>query len=197
MYKEITLVKIIDKFSVKCPGYNIRQCSSQRRLMLVTTLCLVCSISLPPSIRWTTMFWPIACRGRTGSARPRLIGFSPPYVITDRQFSTTGSFQPSTLSAVASLKVPCSGRCCSCSTPPMLVRLLGVSAYHLTSTPMTLSFTRGALHRQFHSSSVIWNLVLSGSPNGCVPTDCVSTPRRRTSCGAQPADGVSILTPVS
>ena len=90
-----------------------------------------------------------------------------------------------------------SGRCCSCSTPPILVRLLRVSVYHLTSTPMTLSFTRGALHRQFHSSGVAWNLVLSGSPNGCVPTDCDSTPRRRTSCGAQPADGISILTPVS
>src|SRR6218665_955126 len=54
-----------------------------------------------------------------------------------------------------------------------------------------------ALHRQFHSSGVIWNLVLSGSPNGCVPTDCGSTPRRRISCGAQPADGVSILTPIN
>src|SRR6218665_4047666 len=43
--------------------------------MRVTTLCLVCSISLPPSIRWTTMSWRSACRGPTGSVRPRLIGF--------------------------------------------------------------------------------------------------------------------------
>src|SRR6218665_3304432 len=39
--------------------------------MRVTTLCLVCLISLPPSIRWTMMFWPSACRRRTGSTRPR------------------------------------------------------------------------------------------------------------------------------
>src|SRR6218665_3095213 len=73
--------------------------------------------------------------------------------------------------------------------------LIAYSIYHWqhTSTPMTLSFTRGALHRQFHSSGVVWNLVLSGSPNGCVPTDCGSTPRRRTSCGVRTADGVSHL----
>src|SRR6218665_3113286 len=104
----------------------------------------VCSISLPLSIRWTMS----ACRRHTGSARPRFIGFGPISAIADRQSSRTRSFQASALSAVASLKVPCSGRCCSCSTPPTLVRLLRVSAYHLTSTLMTLSFTRGALHRQ-------------------------------------------------
>src|SRR6218665_1860718 len=82
-------------------------------------------------------------------------------------------------------------------TLPTLGRLLRVSTSHPISTPMTLSFIRGALHRQFHSSGVVWSLVLRGSPNGCVLTDCGSTPRIRTSCGAQPADGVSILTPVS
>src|SRR6218665_3116711 len=97
-----------------------------------------------------------------GPARPRLIGFGPISATADRQSSTTGSFQPSALSAVASLRAPCSGRCCSCSTSPTWVRLLRVSAYHLTFTPMTLSFTRGALHQQFHSSGVVWSLVLSG-----------------------------------
>src|SRR6218665_3343946 len=58
---------------------------------------------------------------------------------------------------------------------------------------MTLSFTRGALHRQFHSSGVVWSLVLSRSSNGCVPTDCGSTPRKQTSCGAQPLDSVGWL----
>ena len=28
--------------------------------------------------------------------------------------------------------------------------------------------------------------------NGCVPTDCVLTPRRRTSCGVRPIDGVGL-----
>src|SRR6218665_2576316 len=44
---------------------------------------------------------------------------------------------------------------------------------------------------------VEWSLVLSGWPNGCVPTDCGLTPRRRTSCGVRPSDGVSTLTPLS
>jgi len=43
-------------------------------------------------------------------------------------------------SAVVSLGVPCSDRCCSCST---WVSLLSVLAY-LTSTPITLIFTHGA-----------------------------------------------------
>src|SRR6218665_1971340 len=41
-----------------------------------------------------------------------------------------GSSQLSGLSAVASLRAPCSGRCCSCSTLPTWVSLLPVSAYH-------------------------------------------------------------------
>src|SRR6218665_2753558 len=44
---------------------------------------------------------------------------------------------------------------------------------------MTLSFTRGYLHQQLDSSGIEWSLVLSGWPNGCVPTDCVLTPIRR------------------
>src|SRR6218665_625730 len=57
--------------------------------------------------------------------------------------------------------------------------------------------THGDLHQQLHSSGVEWSLVLSGGPNGCVPTDCGLTPRRRTSCGVRPADGVSTLTTLS
>src|SRR6218665_3959556 len=63
---------------------------------------------------------------------------------------------------------PCSGRCCSCSTLPTWVSLLPVSAYHPTSTLMTLSFTRGDLHQQLHTSGLEWSLVLSGWPNGCM-----------------------------
>src|SRR6218665_2258714 len=125
-------------------------------------LCLVCSISLPPSIRWTMMFWRSACRGRTRSARPRLLGFAPISAITDRRSSSMGSSQLSALSAVASLRAPCSGCCCFCFTLPTWVRLLPVSAYHPTSTLMTLTFTRGDLHQQLYSSGVEWSLVLSG-----------------------------------
>src|SRR6218665_2174848 len=60
--------------------------------MLVTMLCLVCSFSLPPSIRWTMMSWRSACRGRTGSARPLLIGFGPISAIADRRSSSMGVF---------------------------------------------------------------------------------------------------------
>src|SRR6218665_949425 len=63
--------------------------------MRVTTLCLVCSISLPPSIRCTMMFWPNACRRRTGSTRP--IGFAHTSAIADKRSSSTGSFLPSSL----------------------------------------------------------------------------------------------------
>src|SRR6218665_157322 len=152
--------------------------------MRVTTLCLVCSISLPPSIRWTMMFWPSACRRRTGSTQLRLICFAHTSAIADRQSSSTGSFLPSALSAVhwrklvknigwanqniggqkvvksdkcigvsqllegtcpgcpskfyayaavASLRAPYLGRCCSCSTPPTWMSLLPVLACHPTS----------------------------------------------------------------
>src|SRR6218665_793364 len=47
--------------------------------------------------------------------------------------SSTGSFLPSALFAVASLRAPYLGRCCSCSTPPTWVSLLPVSACHPTS----------------------------------------------------------------
>src|SRR6218665_3592579 len=103
--------------------------------MRVTMLCLVCSISLLPSIQWTMIFWRSACRGRTGSARPRLIGFAPISAIADRRSSSMGSSQLSALSAVASLMAPCSGRCCSCSTLPYTADLgelaasLGLSSH--------------------------------------------------------------------
>src|SRR6218665_1602060 len=69
-------------------------------LKMVTDLkeaidCFVYSISLPPSIQWTIMFWPRACRGHMGSARPGLIGFALVSAIAYRQSSSTGSFQPS------------------------------------------------------------------------------------------------------
>src|SRR6218665_1009447 len=108
-----------------------------------------------------------------------------------------GSFLPSALFSVASLRAPYFGRCCSCSTPPTWVSLLPVSACHPTSMPTTLSYTRGGLHRQLHSSGIERSEVSSGSPNGCVPKDCVLTPRRRTSCGVRPVDGVCILTLLS
>src|SRR6218665_2018842 len=60
-----------------------------------------------------------------------------------------------------------------------------------------LLFTHGGLHQQLHSSGVEWSLVLSEPPNRWIPTDCGSTPRRRTSYGVRSADGVSIVTPVS
>src|SRR6218665_2212689 len=103
--------------------------------MRVTMLCLVCSISLLPSIQWTMIFWRSACRGRTGSARPRLIGFAPISAIADRRSSSMGSSQLSALSAVASLMAPCSGRCCSCSPLPYtadfgeLAASLGLSSH--------------------------------------------------------------------
>jgi len=62
--------------------------------MRVTMLCLVCSITPPPLIRWTMMFWSSACQGRTESARTarlRLIRFGPVFAIADRQSSTMGS----------------------------------------------------------------------------------------------------------
>src|SRR6218665_1596970 len=77
-----------------------------------------------------------------------LNGFDPISAIADRRSSSTGSSQLSALSAVASLRAPCSGRCCSCSTLPTWVSSLPVSAYRTTSTLMTLSFTRGDLHQQ-------------------------------------------------
>src|SRR6218665_3045390 len=46
-----------------------------------------------------------------------------------------GSFPPSALFAVASLRAPYLDRCCSCSTPPTWVSLLTVSACHPTSMP--------------------------------------------------------------
>src|SRR6218665_3768687 len=63
---------------------------------------------------------------------------------SSQQLSTMmGSFLPSALFAVASLRAPYLDRCCSCSTPPTWVSLLPVSASHPTSMPTTLSFTRG------------------------------------------------------
>src|SRR6218665_3584831 len=38
--------------------------------------CFVYLISLSPSIRWTMMIWPSACRRRMVSDGPRLIGFA-------------------------------------------------------------------------------------------------------------------------
>src|SRR6218665_2245305 len=96
---------------------------SQRGLMRVTMLCLVSSISPPSLIRWTMMFWSSSCRGRMESAQPRLTRFGPIFAIADRQSSTMGFFQTSPLSAVASLRAPCSGRCCSCSTLSPLLSL--------------------------------------------------------------------------
>src|SRR6218665_2976373 len=105
-----------------------------------------------------------------GSARPRLIGIAPTCisVIANRRSSSMGSSQLSTLSAVASIRARCSGRCCPCSTLLTWVSLLPVSAYHPTSTLMNLSFKRGNLHQQLYSSGVEWSLVLSGYPNGCI-----------------------------
>src|SRR6218665_1926499 len=96
----------------------------------------------------------------------------------------------SVLSAVVSLRAPCSDRCCSFSTKGEPAVTLGLS--HLC-----IRFTHGGLHQQLHSSGVEWSLVLSEPPNRWVPTDCGSTPRRRTSYGVRPTDGVSIVTPVS
>src|SRR6218665_1558730 len=47
-----------------------------------------------------------------------LLSVGPISAIADRRSSSTGSSQLSALSAVASLRAPCSGRCCSCSTLP-------------------------------------------------------------------------------
>src|SRR6218665_95459 len=108
-----------------------------------------------------------------------------------------GSFLPAALFAVSSLRAPYLDRCFSCSTPPTWVSFLPVFACHTPSLPPTLSFTSFGLHRQLHSSGIDWSEVSSGSPNGCVPTDCVLTPRRRTPCGVRPVDSVCILTPLS
>src|SRR6218665_1004733 len=93
--------------------------------------CFVYLISLSPSIRWTMMLWSSACQRRMVSDGPRLIGFAlilcycPQTVLFDWVISV--------LSAVVSLRAPCSDRCCSCSTR---VSLLPISAY-LTSTLYT------------------------------------------------------------
>src|SRR6218665_2342043 len=55
--------------------------------------CFVYLISLSPSIRWTMMLWPGACRRRMVSDGPRLIGFALISAIALRQFSSTGSFR--------------------------------------------------------------------------------------------------------
>src|SRR6218665_2072153 len=94
----------------------------------------------------------------------------------------------SVLSAVVSLRALCSYRCCSCSTR---VSLLPLSAY-LSSTLYTWGPPSTVAQQLVESS-----LVLSEPPNRWVPTDCGSTPRRRTSYGVRPADGESIVTPAS
>src|SRR6218665_2663297 len=123
--------------------------------------CFVYSISLPPSIRWTIMFWSSACQRRMGSARPRFIGFALSPAIADRRSSSTGSFQPS---------VCCDVPRGSVLGPLLFLPHLGELAVslglYLTSTPRTLIFTYGGLHQQLHSSGVEWTLVFSGSPNG-------------------------------
>src|SRR6218665_3947301 len=142
--------------------------------------------------------WPSACRRHTGSTRPRLIGFAHTSAIANRRSSLMGSFLLSALSAVASLRAPYLGRCCSCSTPPTWVSLLSVSlglSSHFYADDSQL-YTWG-LHRQLHSSGIEWSLVSSESPNGCAPTHCGLTPRRWTSCGVRPIDGVCSLTPLS
>src|SRR6218665_350451 len=55
--------------------------------MWVTMLCLVCSISLPPSIRWTMMFWPSACL-RTYGIRSTALSLRQPTILYDGVLST-------------------------------------------------------------------------------------------------------------
>src|SRR6218665_317572 len=105
------------------------------------------------------------------SVRPRFISFAPISTIADRLSSSTGSFQPSAFSAVASLRAPCSGRCCSYSTPPTWMSLLPVGL----SSHFYADDSRGGLRRQLQSSGVEWSLVLSGLSNECVATDCSLT----------------------
>src|SRR6218665_3398822 len=54
--------------------------------------CFVYLISLSPSIRWTKLLWPSACRRRMVSDGARLIGFALISAIASRRFSSTGSF---------------------------------------------------------------------------------------------------------
>src|SRR6218665_915289 len=148
--------------------------------------CFVYLISLSPSIRWTMMLWPSACRRRMVSDEPRLIGFSLISAIALRRFSSTGSF-PFYL-----LWCPSGLRTRTAAVPA----LPGWACCHFRPISL-LRFTHGRLHQQLHRSGVEWTLVSSEPPNRWVPTDCGSTPRRRTSYGVRPADGVSIVTPVS
>src|SRR6218665_2718615 len=127
--------------------------------------CFVYSISLPPSIRWTIMFWSSACQRRMGSARPRFIGFALSPAIADRRSSSTGSFQPSV--------------CCDVPRGSVLGPLLFLP--HLGELAVSLGLSHFyaedshlhtcGLHQQLHNSGVDWTLVYSGSPNGWVPTD--------------------------
>src|SRR6218665_3121867 len=61
---------------------------------------------------------------------------------------------------------------------------------------MTLSFIRGGLHRQLHSSGVEWSFGIERIAEWMLLNRSWLNPEKRTSCGMQTADGVSILIPV-
>jgi len=157
---------------------------SQRGLMRVTMLCLVSSISPPSLIRWTMMFWSSACRGRMESAQPRLTRFGPIFAIADRQSSTMGSFQTSALSAVASLRAPCSGRCCSCSTLSPLLSLPEWTAVTACSPARLRAFWRDSsrcLMKRQGSSVTGGSMTTSRRSSVMFSTGCLSHSTSSTS----------------
>src|SRR6218665_1088349 len=123
-------------------------------------------------IRWTALDWLLS-----------YLCYRPQTILFD--------WVTSVLSAVVSLRAPCSDRGCSCSTR---VNLLPLSVYmYLTST----LYTRGPPSTVAQQRRRMELGVERTAQHRRVPTDCGSTPKRRTSYGVQAADGISIVTLIS